>query len=331
MALDTTKKYITLPLLGKFLSELKSAYEKNSSTSFIVGKALSADTDGNGRNIISTYHTISDFNTFKSGYDTFYTDTTSYKYDKIHSISLKGSRATTATTLTADSNKNIEIDLSTYALLSDITAVLKFKGTLADKPSLDKITNNPAKKDDTSVTYVADLAIGDVYLLSLGETYDDKDSDTGSYTEKNVEYVCTNISTDGNYTITWEKLGSTYDFSVYAEKTWVSNEITKAKTEISGEATKLAGRVTTLEGQVTTLNGDINTTGSVTKTATDIANSKITEKLNTLSYDSSTAVTTGELVTDVKQTSGLISVTKGTLTIASETDISGLFVSSSTT
>lgn len=329
MALDSTKKYITLPNLSKFLAELKSSYANNTTSSFIVAKALSADTDGTGRNIVATYHTISDFNTFKSGYDKFYSDTTSYAYDKIHSISFKGSRATTATPLTPDSSKNIVIDLSNYALLSDLSAVLKFRGTLADKPTLDKITSNPAKKDDTTVKYVADLAVGDVYLLTLGETYDDKDSATGSYTEQNVEYVCTKISED--YTVTWEKLGSTYDFSVYAEKTWVSAEIQKAQDNLSGEATKLAGRVTTLEGKVTTLNGDINTTGSVIKTATDIANSKITEKLNTINYDSSTAVTTGDFVTEVKQTSGAISVTKGSLTIATDNEISGLFLTSSTT
>ena len=307
------EKYLTLSNLSTFLKKLKENYADNSANKYTVNHALSADKDSKGNQITTTYQTIADFNTFKTAYDEFEKDTKAFAYDKIHSISLKGSNSQTATTLTPDGNKNIEIDLSAYALLTDITSVLQFKGTLENLEAL----NNLYK--DTTKT----IKVGDVYLLKYGATYDNNDSDnTSVYTEQNVEYVCTSISTDTNIPV-WEKLGSTYDFSIYAEKTWVTSEIKANKTTTDATITALTNRVSANETAIATLNGSETTDGSVKKTATTIATKIVDDKVNALDYDSSSL--TGEFVVNVKQTDGLIAVTKGSLTTATSSEIESLF------
>lgn len=314
----TDVKYVTLSNLSTFLSKIKANYERNTANSYIVNHALEADKDSVGNQITTTYYKISDFNTFKTGYDTFYKNTTAFAYDKIHSISLKGSKATTASILKIDSNKNVEIDLSAYALLTDITSVLQFKGTLENKEALDSLYK------DTTKT----IKVGDVYLLKYGDTYDTKDSDsTKTYTETNVEYVCTSIATDTKIPV-WEKLGSSYDFSIYAEKDWVTTKIKESKDSVSGDVTALTTRVSATESAITKLNGSETTEGSVKKTATDIATTITTNKINALDYNSSNV--TGDFVVNVTQTNGLVSVTKGSLTLATESEIENLFVASTT-
>ena len=76
-------------------------------------------------------------------------------------------------------NKKVQIDLSDYALKSDITSVLDFKGTKADQASL------PSSGNKT----------GDVWAVSAD----------------NSEYVWTGSA--------WEKLGPTIDLTGYVEKT----------------------------------------------------------------------------------------------------------------
>lgn len=318
MAIDTSNKYVTTSGLGQFLSKIKEKYASNSATTYKVNHAISADNDANGNEITKTYYTIADFNTFKSGYDTFYKDTTAFNYDKIWSIRLKGNPNDATygsgfTELTPDkTNRRIDIDLSAYALLTDITAVLQFKGTLnqyTDLPTTNGTTVN-------GITY--NVKIGDVYLLKQGLTYDSAEDDEPVHTDYNVEYACVAIDSSTK-AITWEKIGSSYDFSAYAEKTWVEKKIEKSESGTSDTITKLTDRVKTNEDKLTTLNGDINTNGSVIKTATDIT----TTKINALNYTYSG--TAGELVTDVSESAGIISVTKGSLSIATENDISSLF------
>lgn len=318
MAIDTTNKYVTTTGLKQFLAKIKDAYASNTSTAFKVNHAISADNDGSGNSITSTYYTKADFNTFKSDYDTFYNDTTGYKYDKIWSIYLKGNpndkTYSSYKELTPDaSTKRVNIDLSAYALLSDITSVFQYKGTVATKSDLP----------------TTGVKVGDVYVVQNGEAYDTSDTDgTKTYIEKNVEYVCQEITSTG--TIVWEKLGTTYDFSAYAEKTYVDAKIKEASDTLSGDTTALAtrvttaeGKITTIQGQITTLNGADTVDGSVKKTATTIANTVVNNKIDTLNYTYSG--TTGELVTDVSESKGIISVTKGSLSIAGETDIANLF------
>lgn len=347
-------KHVTLSNLDTFLSKLKAKYADNTTTSFAVKVAKTAVGDKDGNDITTTYKTVSEFNTFKSGYDTFKGKVENFDYDKIHSITLKGSKATSGTTLNPDSAKNVEIDLSGYALLSDLTSVLQYKGTLATYAKLLEI-----KPSNTS-----DLKIGDVYLLQTGLTYDASADGEPAHTDTNVEYVCKSFDTTKD-TVEWEKLGATYDFSAYAEKTWVTTQINNAKTSLSGDTTKLAERVTTAEGEIdtlqsdvttlkgniTTLNGEVGTSGSVKDTATSIAETKanavkteLTTKITTLESDLKTEITnkigaldynsslvTGDFVVNVTQTDGLVSVTKGGISIATDADIENLFTSTTST
>ena len=210
------------------------------------------------------------------------------------------------------SNKAVEIDLKDYAKVSDITAVLKFKGVKGTFDEL-KTVENPS--------------VGDVWIVTEGAEYAE------------YVYVDTNGDTDGGYN--WEKLGVGVDLSVYYTKTEtesaISTAVENAKTEITSadqsadtalqgtlqgnidalykvdgnSATGvIATRISDVETKananetaINTLKGDENTTGSVAKA--------IKDKIATLDSTSSAASDSdakGGYVYSVSQTDGVVAV-----------------------
>lgn len=81
---------------------------------------------------------------------------------------------------------------------SDITAVLKYKGTVATVADL------PAVAD-----------VGDVYNVT-----------TGSGTHTSTEYVCKTAGTAGGSAAVWEELGPVVDLSAYATTAYVEEKLT---------------------------------------------------------------------------------------------------------
>ena len=119
----------------------------------------------------------------------------------IETVKVRNNGETDFTPLTV-SNKTVQIDLKDYAKVSDITAVLKFKGVESTLESLN--TNHPASKDQ----------VGHVWIVTEGAEY--------------AEYVCvdTNGDTDGGYK--WEKLGVGVDLSGYYTKEQTDTAISDA-------------------------------------------------------------------------------------------------------
>ena len=233
----------------------------------------------------------------------------------IETVKVRNNGETDFTPLTV-SNKTVQIDLSSYAKTSDITAVLKFKGVESTLESLN--TNHPASKDQ----------VGHVWIVTEGAEY--------------AEYVCvdTNGDTDGGYK--WEKLGVGVDLSGYYTKeqtdTAISDAVKNAKTEITSAyqsadtalknelqgkinalyqvvdggtdtgviATRLSDvetKATNNASAIATLKGDANTTGSVAKAIKD----KI-DALDSTSSVASDSDTKGGYVYSVSQTDGKVAV-----------------------
>ena len=233
----------------------------------------------------------------------------------IETVKVRNNGETDFTPLTV-SNKTVEIDLSSYAKTSDITAVLKFKGVESTLESLN--TNHPASKDQ----------VGHVWIVTEGAEY--------------AEYVCvdTNGDTDGGYK--WEKLGVGVDLTGYYTKeqtesvifTAVSNAETLIQTnyeaadtalknelqgnidalykvvEGSADTGVIAGRLDDVETKATnnasaiaTLKGGEEVAGSVAKAIKD----KIAT-LNSNSSEASGSDAKGDYVYSVSQTNGVVAV-----------------------
>ena len=225
----------------------------------------------------------------------------------IETVKVKNNGETVFSPLTV-SNKAVEIDLSNYAKVSDITAVLKFKGVKGTFDEL-KTVENPS--------------VGDVWIVTEGAEY--------------AEYVY--VDTNGGYK--WEKLGVGVDLSGYYTSIQtdakISSAVSTAKTEIENAYKKadtdlqntLQGNINALykvvgnsatgviatrisdvetkananETAINTLKGDENTTGSVAKA--------IKDKIATLNSTSSTAGDAdakGSYVYSVNQTDGKVAV-----------------------
>ena len=211
------------------------------------------------------------------------------------------------------SNKTVQIDLSKYAKVSDITAVLKFKGVKQTSSELPTPTKD---------------MVGHVWIVTEGSEY--------------AEYVCvdTNGDTDGGYK--WEKLGVGVDLSGYYTKeqteSAISGAVENAKTEITSayqladtalknelqgninalytvvdggtDTGVIAGRLDAVETKATsnasaiaTLKGGEEVAGSVAKA--------IKDKIDTLDSSSSMASDTdvkGGYVYSVNQTDGKVTV-----------------------
>ena len=206
-------------------------------------------------------------------------------------------------------DKAVQIDLSGYAKTSDITSVLKFKGTVNYENLL------PTK----------DVKVGDVYHVK----YSGSEGTSGL----NAEYVYI----EGR----WEELGPVVDFSNYYTKSEadsaISTAVSNAKTQIEtdykdadtalqntlqgnidalykvdGESVTgtIATRISAVEKKananetaINTLNGDENTTGSVAKAIKD----KI-DSLDSISSVASDTDAKGGYVYSVNQTDGKVAV-----------------------
>ena len=204
--------------------------------------------------------------------------------------------------------KAVQIDLSNYAKVSDITAILKFKGVKGTFDEL-KTVENPS--------------VGDVWIVTEGAEY--------------AEYVY--VDTNGGYK--WEKLGVGVDLSGYYTSIQtdakISSAVSTAKTEIENAykgadtaiKTALQGNIDALykvdgnsttgviatrisavekkadanETAINTLKGNESTEGSVAKAIKD----KI-DALDSTSSVASDSDAKGGYVYSVSQTNGVVAV-----------------------
>ena len=225
----------------------------------------------------------------------------------IETVKVRNNGETVFSPLTV-SNKAVEIDLSNYAKVSDITAVLKFKGVKGTFDEL-KTVENPS--------------VGDVWIVTEGAEY--------------AEYVY--VDTNGGYK--WEKLGVGVDLSGYYTSIQtdakISSAVSTAKTEIENAykgadtaiKTALQGNIDALykvdgnsttgviatrisavekkadanETAINTLKGNESTEGSVAKAIKD----KI-DALDSTSSVASDSDAKGGYVYSVSQTNGVVAV-----------------------
>ena len=193
-------------------------------------------------------------------------------------------------------DKAVQIDLSNYAKVSDITAVLKFKGVKGTFDEL-KTVENPS--------------VGDVWIVTEGAEY--------------AEYVY--VDTNGGYK--WEKLGVGVDLSGYYTSTQTDSAITKAvgdaKTEIEnaykGADTALQN---TLQGNIDALykvDGE-NVTGAIATRLSDVetkANAN-KEAINTLKGGEAVEGSVAKAIKDK------IATLDSTSSAASDSDAKGGYV-----
>ena len=205
-------------------------------------------------------------------------------------------------------DKAVEIDLSNYAKVSDITAILKFKGVKGTFDEL-KTVENPS--------------VGDVWIVTEGAEY--------------AEYVY--VDTNGGYK--WEKLGVGVDLSGYYTSIQtdakISSAVSTAKTEIENAYKKadtdlqntLQGNINALyqvvgnsaTGVIATRISDVETKANANETAIGVLNGadtvegsvakKIKDRIATLDSTSSAASASdakGGYVYSVNQTDGKVAV-----------------------
>lgn len=121
------------------------------------------------------------------------------------------------------SSKAVNIDLTGYALKSDIASVYKVKGSTTWAVLIAK----------------TDAQVGDVYNVT----------DKGG-----ANYVCTVAQTAG--ADSWDKLGETVDLSEYAKKSYVDTEVgKKADASHSHAISDVTGLQTALDGKSATGHG----------------------------------------------------------------------------
>ena len=210
------------------------------------------------------------------------------------------------------SNKAVEIDLKDYAKVSDITAVLKFKGVKGTFDEL-KTVENPS--------------VGDVWIVTEGAEYAE------------YVYVDTNGDTADGYK--WEKLGVGVDLSGYYTKSEadakISTAVSTAKTEIENAykgadtvlQTALQGKIDALykadgesvTGTIATRISAVETKANANETAINTLKGgeavegsvakAIKDKIDTLDSTSSVASDSdakGGYVYSVNQTDGVVAV-----------------------
>ena len=340
----TEKKYVDLTGLQTFTTNLKTKLGANSASAWKVNYASNAGkatSDETGANIVSTYLKQSDAtNTYVPLTRTIAgvkleADITADALRKainvadgaqvnvIESVSIKGGATQTIT------GKNVELNLEAYAKKDDITAVLKFMGVVSNIKDLN--TNHPASADQ----------VGHVWIVTSGSNDDAYAEyvcvDNGESAEKRYtwEKLGNGASLDGYYT--QEEINAKFNElslgSTGAEGSFIST-ISQTAGKVSAYATAFAtsvaenGKVaptsgavyTAIEGAksaligtgagdsgstikrneaaIATLNGEDNVDGSVAK--------KIKDAIGGLTGSQ----TTGDYVTSVTQTDGIVSVTR---------------------
>ena len=303
MPANNPKTYIDAEGLSYFLTTLKNNYLQGTN-GFTVKYAECAVGD-NGATIQATYATKTQLNDYVTKTTTLAGQPIGTGLDKstlltalnvedgaevnaIETISVDG------TTQTIDANRNVALDLSAYAKKTDIAAAMNFRGSKTGS--------------QLAALTVSDVSNGDVYTCT---------ADDGNF-HAGYEYA----AVINNNTLSWVELGKYLDLSGYATITYVDGQVGDLQTNIdaiykpasgnvaaSGYLADEITRATTaeeaLDGRLDVLEGDDTTAGSVAKS--------IKDAIGALDYGISGASgqqPTGDYVTGVTQTDGIIAVTR---------------------
>lgn len=183
------------------------------------------------------------------------------------------------------SDKAVDIDLSGYALKSDITTVFTFKGTVASAADLANVVN-PKE--------------GDVYNVTAAFTDNGKTYPAGT----NVVYV--NEKVGDNYQLKWDALGGAVDLSSYSTKKYVDDELAKKQGNLTEAQLAAVGsgittaKVTTYDGyaQLITEAKKAGTDAQATANAAVVANTAIVASTDAklVTYDEKGLVTGGRAI-----------------------------------
>lgn len=268
MAINSVK-YVSLNGLEEFYAKLQGELAKDYDASnrvLPVKYAEKATKDASGNTITTTYET-------KDHADATYVKLSDTSY--IKTINFQASGAQTASPLTVTNNA-VTLDLHEYALKSEITAALHFKGVKATESALPS----------------TDVAVGDVWIVTTDDAGD-----------ANSEFVCTAISPS----ITWEKLGPTKDFSGFVQKLTVGSG--------AGEATAGDILVVASDGSIedSGVAGSKLSGGSVADDNTSFVTGgqvydAIDEAIGALDM-AQAAGGSGYMITTVNETDGVVSAT----------------------
>lgn len=193
----------------------------------------------------------------------------------IETVNVKDKNGTTALT---PSSKAVTVDLSGYALKTDLSSVYKVKGTVENVASL------PASAE-----------VGDVYNISTAFTNNGKNYPAGT----NVVYVATEGDQQGGK---WDALGGVTDLSTYSTKKYVDDELAKKQGNLS--ETQLAavdsGITATKVGTYDGYSALITTAQSTAEAAQAAADGKVVKNADItagtackISYDKKGLVTGG--------------------------------------
>lgn len=305
----TQKKYVDLTGLQEFLTKLKAAYAENTftdSAGFIVNQALRAQGDKDGNEFSVTY-------VKKSTADTTYVPMTrtiagldltgditkasmlsalnvadGAQVNVLEGVQVKGNGDVTFSDLTVDGNKKVQLDLSNYALKTDIDAavasVFKFKGIVADTNAL------PLSGNTVGDVYHVDTDGAEyVWIIENDTGKWEKLADNSTYALASEVYTRTQI--DGMFSTNNATIQDKIDAIYKAGETptgVLANEITRATAAEDA-----------LDARLDTLEGDASTAGSVAKS--------IADAIGALDYSEMPA---GAYVTGVTQTDGVIAVTR---------------------
>lgn len=218
----------------------------------------------------------------------------------IETVNVKDKNGTTALT---PSSKAVTVDLSGYALKTDLSSVYKVKGTVENVASL------PASAE-----------VGDVYNISTAFTNNGKNYPAGT----NVVYVATEGDQQGGK---WDALGGVTDLSTYSTKKYVDDELAKKQGNLS--ETQLAAvdsgitatKVGTYDGYASLITEakKAGTDAQATANAAVVANTAITAstKVKLVTYDEKGLVTGGRAIAVADMPTGIpMANIKGTLPYA---------------
>lgn len=298
-----SSKYVDLTGLGTFLTELKSKYASNSSTSFAVKYAEGADKLNTARNFsiagdatatavafdgqgdVTLNVTIADATSSTKGLMTA-TQVASLEelvglkpaeagaqVNKIEAIALKNNGDADFADLSIV-GKKVSIDLSSYAKLSDIASGINFKGSVATKTDLPASAN-----------------AGDVYFCK----------------DTNAEYIWVPADTGKGVEAHFEEFGNVIALDGYYTKGEVDGLVNGAKTELQGnidkKVDKVAGKSLVDDTAIAKLTGGAVADGN----NGFVSGAQVFGAIGALDYNDGVA---GDFVTGVKQANGVVSNTK---------------------
>lgn len=278
-----TKKYVDLAGLTEFKSKLLNAYSKNNLDTFkgfAVAKATAADSatkatqDASGHTITSTYtpmeRTIAEVdlqdNITKAEMLTALNVADGAQVNVVENVGWKQSGASTITWLTpatvgegeSAKQKAVYLDLSAYALKSELVHVLKFMGVKDYEKDL------PTASADT-----------------VGHIWHVKYRGTSGADPLNAEFVGVDMGSSADPRYKWEQMGSIVDLSNYYTKAEVDGlftaEVTARNAAIATAIAELGAEITSTDGtkvavKVTEVDGKIT---AVNVTETDIASAAL--------------------------------------------------------